>query len=76
MRFKEAFVNMEREVQSRTIGAAVHFHAVLCEMYRRLCRTYGITGYPVVLGYPVSSGVYLPLKRKMEWGGGVPGGSK
>jgi hypothetical protein len=35
----------------------VFFHAVSCELYPEICRSYGIDGFPVVLGYTVGESI-------------------
>lgn len=48
-------MEVAREVTRRSIGTTVTFHAVSCELYPEICRSYGIDGFPIVLGYTVGS---------------------
>ncbi|KAL7536527.1 hypothetical protein ACHAWF_005486 [Thalassiosira exigua] len=48
--YKWTYVDIATEVKRRSISP-VQFHAVSCDIYYAICRTYGIEGYPTVLGW-------------------------
>eukprot|EP00978_Attheya_sp_CCMP212_P014329 scaffold36408_cov53-Attheya_sp.AAC.2 len=50
--FKREYIQVAREVIRRSLGTKVSFKAISCEMYREVCQTYKIKGFPTVMGFP------------------------
>jgi thiol-disulfide isomerase/thioredoxin len=50
---RSEYIELAGELSRRSIGIPVEFHAVSCDLFRMVCRAYGIKGFPVVLGYRV-----------------------
>jgi hypothetical protein len=48
--FRSEYIEIAGEMARRSIGVPLRFHAVSCELFRMICRAYGINGFPVIFG--------------------------
>mmetsp|Transcript_14891 Transcript_14891/g.24400 ORF Transcript_14891/g.24400 Transcript_14891/m.24400 type:complete len:803 (+) Transcript_14891:59-2467(+) len=49
--FKWEYIEIATETRRRTTTTPVEFHAVSCDVYWRICSTYGVDGFPTIIGW-------------------------
>ena len=54
-RYKPHFIELAKEVMSRSIAVPVKFYALSCGLYEAVCSTFDINGYPTILGWKTSA---------------------
>uniref|UniRef100_A0A7S3PV83 Sulfhydryl oxidase n=1 Tax=Chaetoceros debilis TaxID=122233 RepID=A0A7S3PV83_9STRA len=53
--YKMTYIQLEAEINRRSIGTRIYFHAISCTLNEDICETYDIDSYPTAVGWSSSS---------------------